>query len=591
MCGILAYITKDPIHTDLFQSSLDMLKHRGPNSSGVVVNKLCGFNIAFGHRRLAILDLSERGIQPMERLGVLITFNGEIYNFLSLKQKLRDKYNFTTNTDTEVLIYSYIEWGERMFDLIEGMFAFVILDKNKNIILLARDHLGKKPLYYLRTPNKIVIASEPKSIINLVEKEERLTIDKLAIAKFLVYGYIPSPNTQYKQIKKLEAANYVKIHLGDMQKIEQKRFWDINELGVIKINEKEALEKLDDLLTSSVKKRLISDVPIGVFLSGGIDSSLILAKVAQIAPEKVKAYTLSYRNKEVDESSIAERVADNMKVGHEKVFFDEYNAKETLDSVLQNMDDLTSDAAILPLSLLARNTKPFITVALSGDGGDEVFGGYPKYNLQKIFESLNKNIFSDHLIRALIDKTKNKLFANYPTMLKAAESYSLPFYARHFVLGSGGFLPRQVNEILGTNYSIEEIFEEAANFYSKVARRSTTYKSLYLDCMIQIPDWYLAKGDRSTMLWGLELRNPLLDKELVEFMFSLPDIFKIKGMKNKYLAKKLCERYLPKELVHRKKRGFAFDYKLFYNHLGLPPNNKNYLKDYRIFILKQKGLL
>jgi asparagine synthase (glutamine-hydrolysing) len=552
MCGILGYISKNNnIKFTEFEKSLSRLSLRGPDGQGYSENilKNNSVHVRLGHRRLAIIDLSNAGKQPMsDRTGMYeIIFNGEIYNYKAIKRKLQEKgYVFKSNSDTEVLLYGYIEYGKKILRDIEGMFAFAIYDKLNNIIFCARDHFGKKPFYYLFDNDQFIFASELKAISSF--KSLKLNIDLSSINKFLFYGYIPSNHTIYRNIHKLPPASYQIFDITSWKLHSQKRYWDINRIEVnSNISETEALMSLDSLLESSVKKRLISDVPLGVFLSGGVDSSLIAAYMKKLTQD-VTSFTVNYSNYKNDETQFAEKVGEFLDIKTHFREFKDLKVKKYFQEITEYMDEPMADPAILPLYFIAKAAKSQITVALSGDGGDEIFGGYPKYIAQIAAERYK-------IFKPLVSVAD--YFINNSSLKKFNTGVSLPFHIRQFLYGSGSFLPNEVSKLIGKKVNLDEIFEDAKVYDDKFKDKDIINRSLYLDSRIQLPDWYMVKGDRATMAASLEMRNPFLDKSLVEYAFTLKGSFKIKGIETKYLLKKLASKYLPREVIYRKKRGFA----------------------------------
>lgn len=551
MCGIAGYISTKKITKDTFKKSLCTLSKRGPDDQGTTSYVVNDKQIFLGQQRLAILDLSPSGHQPMEDedKNIVLLNNGEIYNFKEIRSKLEAKgYTFKSTGDTEVLLKAYKEYGEKVVDMIEGMFAFVILDKNKQKIFCARDHFGKKPFFYFLTKDTFIFGSELKALAAYPEVKKQLTFDELSIVKYLYYGYIPSPNTIFTQVKKLEPAHTLSIDLHDFR-VKKRKYWDLNTVKVNNnLSEKEILQKIENLLSQSVQKRLISDVPLGVFLSGGVDSSLITAMMTKHS-DNVNSFTISYKNYKNDETKYAKKVANHLGIKNNFYNFEGTHVKKHIQEIIDYLDEPIADPAIIPLYFLAKYAKKNITVVLSGDGGDEIFGGYDKYFAQKIIQSLHSLKFLTPLIKSQI---KNEVYHKF------ISGFEWSFSARQFIFGSGSFLPEQMDKLLKNNqYSLDEIFKEAKEYDESFQQKDTINRSLYLDCKIQLPDWYLVKGDRGTMATSLEMRNPLLDKSLAEFMFSIPGKYKIKNKESKYILKKLAAKYIPKEVIYRRKKGFA----------------------------------
>lgn len=550
MCGILGLIQKDKlINKELFQEMLNTLHKRGPDQEGIFISG----NLALGHRRLSIIDLSIAGKQPMfnENKNVVIVFNGEIYNYHEVKYSLSQKHIWNSKTDTEVLIHGYEEYGQKLVEKIEGMFAYSIYDKRENILTLARDHFGKKPLYYYIDDNVFCFSSEIKAILKNLSIKSKLTINKKSLTKYLYYGYVPSPNSIFNQIQKLEPSTTFQFDIKNWRIINKNQYW---KLGNIKQNnllkKNEILERTHFLIDESVKKRLMSDVPLGIFLSGGVDSSLITAYLSKYSPN-VQSFSVCYKNSsEADESVYAKRAAKSFDINYNLCYFEDSLVKENFIEILDYLDEPMADAAIIPLYYIAKFAKDKITVVLSGDGGDEVFGGYAKYKIQLYLERIKYLSFLLSVFKPFIIKN-----SSYYKLLHSA---TFPFYARQFIFGSGSLLNFEVANLL--NYKpedITEVFSESESILNEFCQKDIINASLFLDCKIQLPDWYLVKGDRATMAASLEMRNPLLDKNLSEFAFSINGNWKIHRGEQKYILKKLLERSIDHDIIYRSKRGFG----------------------------------
>ena len=550
MCGILGQINRHgEVDQSLFQSMLETLASRGPDQQGCYFDR----NIALGHRRLSIIDLSEAGRQPMpnEDKTVYIVFNGEIYNYLHVKTLLKQQHVWQSRTDTEVLIHGYEENGQVLLQTIEGMFAFAILDREKQVLTLARDHFGKKPLYYYLDDKCFVFASEIKALLRNPRIKANLRVNHLSLLKFLFYGYIPSPNTLFDKIRKLEPATTLQFDISQWQIIHHERYWKLEDMPPRSFSgEDQVLDSIDHLLQKAVEKRLMSDVPLGVFLSGGLDSSLITAYLSKLQPN-IHSFTVTYPDApEADESSYAEEIARHLNLPHHAHAFDRQMVRPCFEKIFQYMDEPFADAAIIPLYFLARIARAEVTVALGGDGGDEIFGGYPKYRAQRFIERYASLGWLFHAIQPLIPRGN--------PYYKLAEGFSLSFPIRQFIFGSGSFLPDEIRQLVHMdNLNLDLVFEDAFRASERFRRNDVINKSLYLDCMIQLPDWYLVKCDQATMATSLEMRNPLLDKALAEYAFGLQSSFKIHGNEQKHILKKLATRFFPPELVYRPKRGFG----------------------------------
>ncbi|HEY5531996.1 MAG TPA: asparagine synthase (glutamine-hydrolyzing) [Candidatus Anoxymicrobiaceae bacterium] len=549
MCGILGYVTRGAIDMAAFDRALSLLACRGPDASRTTTRTIGDATVVLGHTRLAVIDPGPEGNQPMERGSSVVVYNGEIYNFRDLASELgRENVTLRTRSDTEVLLAGYERWGERLVDRLDGMFAFALLDEGRGRVFCARDHFGKKPFFYFLDGERFVFASELKALVAFPEVRASLDIDKRSLAKFLVYGYVPSPHTIFDKASKLEPATSMAFDIASWSIADKERFWKLEDVaGDRRIGDEEALEGVEDLLIRSVRKRLVADVPLGVFLSGGVDSSLIAAMVARESHD-VESFTVTYKDFADDEGAYASRVASELGIRQHCTDFHEGDARENFLEITDYLDEPIADAALVPLFFIAKTSRPLITVALGGDGGDEVFGGYSKYRAQLLAERLGK-------AAPLLSRLKG--LAPGADSYRLLEGMGLPFHERQFLYGSGGFTPNEAARIMRLEGGAQWLFEDAAAAAARFAQTDHLNESLYLDCMLQLPDWYLVKADRATMAASLELRSPLLDRELAEFAFSLPGSMKVREGETKFLLKKLASKYVPPDVVYRRKQGFA----------------------------------
>ena len=562
MCGIAGIISKQPISQNTSVKMIRTLKHRGPDGEGVSIYKTAKAHIMLSQRRLAIIDLSPLGKQPMEDVEKTcsVVFNGEIYNYKNLRQDLEKKgIIFKSHSDTEVILEGYKKYGIAIVEKLEGMFAFVLYDKKSDQVFFVRDHFGKKPLYYYIDDELVLFASEIKALLAYPKFKTKLHIDWESAEKYLLYGYIPSPHSIYKEVHKLEQATYMQFDIKKWTFVKKVCFWHLENIALNKkISINEAVKKIDDLFHEAVKKRLLAaDVPVGTFLSGGIDSSLVTNIASQISPG-IETFSVAYKNNKFDESKYVKKVGKSLKIHQTTIEFKDSYANDLLEEVLFYMDEPFADASILPTTFLSKYTRKKVTVSLSGDGGDEVFGGYPKYNAQLISDVFRK--FQGHIV----GKVVAPIIAYFPMdetwkegMRKFLQSLSYRTYARHFILGSGSFTLDELSKVLRKNINSEKLFEESKSYAKLWKQKDLGNMLLFLDAKIQLPDWYLAKVDRASMSQSLEVRSPFLDKNLAEFVLSLPSRYKFTTKENKIILKKFAERYLPKEVIYRKKMGFG----------------------------------
>lgn len=554
MCGITGYVGEG--NRDDLEKMIAAIKHRGPDDEGVFLAS----DVGLAHARLSIIDLSERGHQPMfnDDKTIGIVFNGEIYNFKELKNELIGfGYKFKTNTDTEVIIYLYERFGEDCFSKLNGMFAIGLYDFRFGKLILARDKIGKKPLYWGTFKGTFIFGSELKAIAehSLFKKELNLE----ALNKYLTHEYVPTPHSIFKNVYKLEPATYL---IYENKEVKKTKFWKIKFDG-LNISLDEAVARLDEKINESVKSRLVSDVPLGIFLSGGLDSSTVTYYAQKNSSRKIKTFSVSFEEKSFDESRYAREVSNILGTEH----YDQLlTAKDLIEamSAMDLIDEPIGDASIIPTYLLSKHARKYVTVALGGDGGDELFAGYPTFQadiLTGIYEKI-----PIWLRKKFLEKIINKI----PV---ADNNFSLGFKLKTFINGlegdknyrhhgwlasfsreeKGKLFKREIWNEIGPKNEFEEIDHYSKNINAKDSKN----KILGLYMRTYLMDGVLVKVDRASMKNSLEVRSPLLDSSLVEFANSLPFSFKLKGFTTKYILKKLMEDKLPKSIVYRKKKGFG----------------------------------
>ena len=554
MCGIAGF-TGGGNRSDL-ENMIAAIKHRGPDNTGVF---FVG-DVGLAHARLSVIDLSERGHQPMfnDDKTIGIVFNGEIYNFKELRNELiKLGYKFKSDTDTEVIIYLYEEFGESCFERLNGMFAIGLYDFKQKKLILARDRMGEKPLYWSFFGGTLMFASELRAIMEHRIFKKELNLD--ALNKYLTYEYVPTPHSIFKNVYKLEPASYLVYQNKEIKKI---KFWEI-EFNNSDISFDEAITQLDKKINESVKLRMVSDVPFGVFLSGGLDSSTIAYYAQKNSSRKIKTFSVNFEEKSFDESKYAQKVSDILGTEHYDQLLTAKNLIETL-STIDLIDEPIGDASIIPTYLLSKHARNYVTVALGGDGGDELFAGYPTFQadvLAGIYEkipTLIKKIFLEKIIHKIPETDNN---------------FSLGFRLKTFVKGLGGDKNYRHHRWLGS-FTAEEKeklfkreiwneidakkdFEEIDYYLKNIKAEDHRNKTLGLYMRTYLMDEVLVKVDRASMKNSLEIRSPFLDPNLVELANSLPFSFKLKGFTTKYILKKLMEDKLPGSIVYRKKKGFG----------------------------------
>ncbi|MEA1962803.1 MAG: asparagine synthase (glutamine-hydrolyzing) [Patescibacteria group bacterium] len=548
MCGIAGKLSfkNQPVEETDILAMINEIRHRGPDDEGIYINN----NIGLGHRRLSVIDLSKNGQQPMadKSKKFWITYNGEVYNFPELKKELqKDGIKFKSNTDTEVIIYLYKKYGSECLKLLRGMFAFAIWDNEKQELFLARDRIGKKPLKYYFDDNVLIFSSELKAILK--NKEVKKEIDWEAISEFLTFKYVPAPRTGFKNIYKLLPAHYMIIKTNGEKILKQ--YWDLDYSKKLELSENDWQKKITEKLQKSVQARLISDVPLGVHLSGGIDSSLIAAFIAGTRSGKIKTFSIGFKEKKYNELNYARLVAKKYNTEHQE-FIIEPKAMEILPKLAFHYEEPYADASIIPSWYLSEITKKHVTAALNGDGGDEVFAGYNRYLSAQLYFKLKKLPFkklSSRFNYLIYKATGNDIFYKASRQLNANYNSLADFYLS--VIQYFGKKEKKQLSKKFLNLKINNSYTQKINNYNWLDQL------LYISVKTHLPDDLLVKTDIASMAHGLEIRSPFLDQELMELSAKMPADLKINGYNKKYILKKIAEKYLPRECVYRSKQGFS----------------------------------
>lgn len=553
MCEIAgkAYFNKNKaVRQEEIKLMTNTIAHRGPDDEGVFISK--DKQVGLGSRRLAIIDLSEKGHQPMTYMNrYTITFNGEIYNFQEEKQKLtRLGYQFDSSSDTEVILALYDKYGKKCLDHLRGMFAFAIYDEVEKTIFMARDRIGKKPLKYLLNDTGIVFASELKAI--LTQTGVKRELDYKAIHLYLTYGYTPAPLTGFVGIKKLEPGTYMFINLRN-KSVEKKRYWEPEFADKLQLSEKGWCNKILDTLEEATKIRMISDVPIGAFLSGGVDSSGVVATMATLSSKPVKTFTISFKDKEFNEAPFATNIAKMYKTDHH-VLTAKAQSIEILPFLAKQYEEPFADASSVVTYMVSEMTKKYVTVALNGDGGDENFAGYPNRYMR-----LKRDVDYDFWIQK-VRPVASKLLKQFPKANNFLEKAKLPLYER-FASYNKIFKPDEIS-----NHSKGKLHELASNenpykivddCFKLFDGKDLKDAGLKFDLMYFLPDQLLTKVDIASMAVSLEARSPLLDQKMIELAGRIPFNLKVKNGESKYILKKAFEKIVPKENLYRPKMGFT----------------------------------
>ncbi len=535
----------------------DTLAHRGPDDKGAYI----GPGVGLGHRRLSIIDLRPEGRQPManEDGSVRIVFNGEIYNFKEHREWLLSRgHRFKSRTDTEVIIHLYEEMGVECLKLLRGMFAFAIWDEGKRLLFIARDRLGKKPLYYRFDECRFMFASEIKAL--LAHPSVGAEPDPAAINHYLAFGYVPGTQSAFKGIQKLPPAHYLTLCQG---RIETHRYWRVHYLPKFEIDEREACEQIIQRLKEAVRLRMISDVPLGAFLSGGIDSSAVVAMMAQLSSKPVKTFSIGFNEPRYDERNYAREIARRFETEHYE-FTVLPDTIDVLDKLVWHYDEPYADSSALPTYYLCKLAREHVTVALNGDAGDENFAGYPKYLMNAIAERARRSPAWARRTTGLVAALGATLFS--PDQMIAKKLRALKYTLEtEPVLGvaqrmmnfnaQGRRMLYSIDFAATVNQGAPE--EMISELYYQTDADNVVDRSLGIDLSLYLPYDLLVKVDVASMAVGLEARSPMVDHEFVEFVARLPHRFKISGLTLKAIFKKALKGLLPKNILGRPKMGFG----------------------------------
>jgi asparagine synthase (glutamine-hydrolysing) len=563
MCGITGWANLDPRTPppdggeDLLRSMCDRMIHRGPDSEGYLLDD----GIALGMRRLAIIDLLT-GEQPAfnEDHSVAVILNGEIYNYRELRADLEKRgHTFRSASDTEILPHLYEEYGREMVQHLNGMFAFALWDDKRRRLFIARDRFGEKPLYWGVFDRTLLFASEPKVL--LAHPAVRPNLNLNALRQYLSFDYVPAPLSIYEGISKLPAAHTLTLENGQV-KVE--RYWRLSYKSRAPVPSiREAAEQLRQLLADSVRMRLVSDVPLGILLSGGIDSSLVAALAVQAASETVKTFSISFQESSFDESPYARAVAKFLGTNHHEERFSASLAANLVGDIGAWMDEPISDPSLVPTFLLSRFTRKHVTVALGGDGGDEIFAGYPMYfghRMARAFLSVPR-VMRRGLIEPIVNllpvKTKNLSFDYRAKRFITASHYDE--VARHHVW-FGSFTPDDQDTLLSDEVkraSDGDIYRDARRIFAECDSNDLTECMQSLDTQLYLAEDILTKVDRASMAVSLEVRAPYLDPRVAEFAASLPSRYKLHGYTSKYILKRAAKGLVPPFVWRRGKKGFG----------------------------------
>jgi asparagine synthase (glutamine-hydrolysing) len=558
MCGIAGRVnfkTGAPVDAAMIGAMCELIAHRGPDGQGVWVDG----SVGFGHRRLAIIDLSPAGRQPMSTAdgAVWITFNGEIYNFLELRRELESRgYRFRSRSDTEVMLAAYREYDVEFVTRLRGMFAFALWDAEKRRLLIARDRAGKKPLHYWLDRDGIAFASEPKAFLADSSFESRPSLR--ALADYMTYQYVPQPLSAFHGVSKLPPAHYL---LSENGSLTVRRYWKLSYRHKLRLSEDEACEALIDRLREAVRLRLISDVPLGAFLSGGVDSSLVVALMAELSG-RVKTFSIGFEDADFDERPYARMVAERYGTDHCELVV-RPSAMDIIPKLVWHYNEPFADASAIPTYYVSEMTRQYVTVALNGDAGDENFGGYKRYLTEPWLQRFDR---LPAAVRGTVSAAAHRIpvhARNRSFGYRAARWFKrlgeLPHrrYARRVM----HFEPEVQAEVCTPQF-IDAVGERTPFDLLDEAHLASDApdaldQMLDLDVNRYLPDCLLVKVDIASMAHGLEARSPMLDHVFMEFAASLPSTMKVRNGITKYILKKAAEPFLPPANIYRTKRGFS----------------------------------
>ncbi|NVK04809.1 MAG: asparagine synthase (glutamine-hydrolyzing) [Flavobacteriia bacterium] len=570
MCGIGGFISSEGRRSEVDLIKINAVQeHRGPDSNGVVLMEHGAVRIGFAHARLAIIDESSGGHQPMKRGDLTITYNGEVYNYIEIRSELEKLgHTFSTSSDTEVILASYQEWGYECVQKFIGMFAFSIYDPSRSKVFFARDRVGVKPLYISLYDNEVLFSSELKAIIQLLGAKK--SINKTALSLYLKHGYVPAPYSILNEAEKLEPGTYLVLDLDSMS-TEKNKYWDSVEHHLkpkLDLSDEEVMSQAETLLLSSCKYRMVSDVPVGVFLSGGYDSTCVASLLQKDATSKLKTFTIGFEEQEFDESKYARDVSEHLGTDHTEYICKEGDMRSLFESLSFNFDEPFADSSAIPTMLVSKLAREKVTVALSADGGDELFAGYSRYDTYLDLRSkLQKVPSAFHRPLGKVIQAGNPLLKT--AIPKGAYRRSLNLHILSDLLASNEtrseFLMREMSALVPERL-IKDLQSGGVHQDQRSAFATTIHRldgltdvnaMTALDFETYLPDDIMCKVDRAAMFTSLEGREPLLDHRLVEFAAQLPANWKVRNGEKKFILKQIVHKYVPQSIMDRKKMGFG----------------------------------
>ena len=562
MCGITGYLDlKCQTREDVLKNMTRSLYHRGPDGGGTMNKIVKGTQVGMGHRRLSVIDLSEGAKQPMQRGDVTVIFNGEIYNYQEIRSELVDLgFIFSTTSDTEVLIQSYRAWGMECLGKFHGMFAFALLDEEINHLFLCRDRIGIKPLFYYQYNNLLLFASELKSIH--LHPGFIKEIDKNSVALYFAYGYVPNPKSIFNHTHKVAPGSYLEIDICSIS-FTQNVYWSpsnilLNENYPDYKDESEILNELDGILHRAFSYRMVADVPVGIFLSGGYDSSIIAAILQANYDQKIDTYTIGFEERQYDESQHARNVAKYLKTNHQEFICSVDDAKAIIPRLAYYYDEPFADSSAIPTFLVSEVTSQHLKVALSGDGGDELFAGYKRntrfLSINNQISQLPTKVRSGVAAISYLGEYLIKDFRRREKLRKGINILKDPHLLNIFDQYPRSFTDKGLQKELALSVSENPLLD----LQDPLRNASDKFNALLaMDYTTTLSNDMLVKVDRSSMANSLEARDPLLDHSIYEYLARVPSHLKMKDGIRKYLLKKLTHRYIPREIMRRPKMGFG----------------------------------
>jgi len=558
MCGIVGLVRNNgkAIDEQLLSRMCDAIRHRGPDDDGFYVNGPVGL----GMRRLAIIDLKS-GKQPIHNQdrSSWIVFNGEIYNYLELREKLEKLgHTFYTNSDTEAIVHAYDQYGADCPKHLRGMFAFAIWNETNQELFLARDRVGKKPLLYAQIEGDLVFGSEFSSL--LLHPQISRDVNLEALDHYLSFMCIPAPMTAYRAIRKLEPGNWLRWRKGE---VTTERYWKPDFSKKLKIDEQEAGEQTVEILRDAVRCRLMSEVPLGAFLSGGIDSSAVVALMSQESSERIKTFSIGFDEQDFSELHHARRVAEHVGADHHE-FVVRPDAVEVLPLLVEHYGEPYADSSAVPTYYVARETRKHVTVALNGDGGDESFAGYERYAAMQLAERyrklpsfLRESVIQEVVARVPASELGRGRVKAFKRFVQAASLPKVDRYMRWMSTFNSDLKTSLYSDSFRQELRGNQPVDLLRPWFAHVNGSGIVDAALQADIMTYLPNDLLVKVDIATMAVSLEARSPFLDHHLIEFAASLPEKFKLRGLTTKYLLKKILRKLLPSENISRRKMGFG----------------------------------